>query len=102
MLTILALYHSYSDRYCTHAVLYSHCTVLTLCCTHTVLYSHCTVLTLYCTHTVPYDPRLYHSCSDGDSAFLLKHFARAKALADWLIARRETALRDFGAEDPRY
>jgi hypothetical protein len=44
---------------------------------------------------------LYHSYSDGDNAFLLEHFARAKALADWLIARRQTSLRDFGPEDPR-
>jgi hypothetical protein len=50
---------------------------------------------------------LYHSYSDKGSdddtnAFLLRHFARAKALADWLIARRRTSLADFPSDDPRY
>ena len=40
-------------------------------------------------------------CS-GDDATLLKYFAKAKALADWLKARRETSLRDFTKDDPRY
>jgi hypothetical protein len=43
---------------------------------------------------------LYHSYS-ADDAFMLKHFGRAKALADWLSARRAASLREFGAEDPR-
>lgn len=40
---------------------------------------------------------------DGDNVvtFMLKHFKRAKAVADWLIARRGTTL-DFGRDDPRY
>ena len=48
---------------------------------------------------------LYHSYSDSDGdsdAFLLRHFARAKAIADWLIARRRTSLAEFAADDPRY
>jgi hypothetical protein len=46
---------------------------------------------------------LYHSYSDGDSrAFLLRHFAKAKALADWLIARRWSSLAEFSSDDPRY
>ena len=48
---------------------------------------------------------LYHTYSDVDDdsgAFLLRHFARAKALAEWLIARRRTSLADFSAGDPRY
>lgn len=44
---------------------------------------------------------LYHSYS-GDDATLLKYFAKAKALADWLKARRETSLRAFAKDDPRY
>jgi hypothetical protein len=43
---------------------------------------------------------LYHSYS-GDDAFLLTHFAKAKALADWLTARRATSL-GYGRDDPRY
>jgi hypothetical protein len=44
--------------YCTHTVLYSHCTVLT------VLYSYCTVLILYCTHTLYCTPTvLYSHCT---------------------------------------
>ena len=44
---------------------------------------------------------LYYSYSGGDATFLLQHFAKAKALADWLTARRATSL-CFGADDPRY
>ena len=44
---------------------------------------------------------LYHSYSGGDDAFLLKHFAKAKALAEWLIARRATSL-EYAVTDPRY
>ena len=44
---------------------------------------------------------LYHSYS-GDDATLLRHFAKAKALADWLRARRETSLAEFTPDDPRY
>ena len=43
----------------------------------------------------------YHSYSGGDATFLLQHFDKAKALADWLTARRATSL-CFGADDPRY
>lgn len=44
---------------------------------------------------------LYYSYF-GDDAMLLKHFAKAKALAEWLMARRATALQQFGPEDPRH
>ena len=44
---------------------------------------------------------LYHSYSGGDDALLLRHFEKAKAMAEWLIARRETTL-SYGAADPRY
>ena len=44
---------------------------------------------------------LYHSHSGGDVAFVLRHFAKAKALAEWLLARRATSLR-LPADDPRY
>jgi hypothetical protein len=39
---------------CTHYVLYSLHTALTMHCTHYALYSLCTVLTMHCTHYAPY------------------------------------------------
>ena len=33
---------------------------------------------------------------------MLRHFAKAKALADWLKARREVSLARFTSDDPRY
>ena len=45
----------------------------------------------------------YHQYSEagpGTDAFLLRHFTRAKAIADWLIARRDVTLQ-WGSEDPR-
>eukprot|EP01052_Picozoa_sp_SAG31_P071964 SAG31_NODE_30922_length_374_cov_1.221818_1_plen_83_part_10 len=41
------------------------------------------------------------SYSEGDSALLLEHFGKAKAMADWLIARRTESLQ-YGPDDPRY
>ena len=46
----------------------------------------------------------FYSYSDdkADAAtFLLTHYPRAKAMADWLIARRASSL-EYGTEDPRY
>ena len=34
---------------------------------------------------------LYHSYSGGDSATLLRHFGKARALAQWLIANNPNA-----------
>ena len=39
--------------------------------------------------------------ADDASAFLLTHFAKAKALAEWIIAKRTASLQ-HGASDPRY
>eukprot|EP01051_Picozoa_sp_SAG22_P006147 SAG22_NODE_392_length_11210_cov_3.879669_8_plen_1389_part_00 len=44
---------------------------------------------------------LYYSYSGGDAELLLKHFAKAKTMADWLIARRAESLQ-YGPADPRY
>ena len=44
---------------------------------------------------------LYFSYSGGDAALLLKHFDKAQAMAEWLMARREVSLQ-FGEEDPRH
>ena len=44
---------------------------------------------------------LYHGYSRGDDELLLKHFAKAKAMADWLIARRDESLQ-YRPDDPRY
>ena len=44
---------------------------------------------------------LYHSYAGGDDDFVLSHFAKAKALATWLIARRDTSLH-FPSDDPRH
>ena len=46
----------------------------------------------------------YYSYSEGnadDTAFMLKHFDKAKAIADLLMARRETSFQ-YGKSDPRY
>ena len=46
----------------------------------------------------------FYSYSDDKAdaaAFLLTHFPRAKAMADWLIARRTSSL-EHGTDDPRY
>jgi hypothetical protein len=44
---------------------------------------------------------LYHSYSGGDDAFLLEHFAKAKGIADWLVARRAESLQ-YPEADPRH
>lgn len=47
---------------------------------------------------------LYYSYSDNgadDVAFMLEQFDKAKAIADLLIARRQTSLQ-YGKSDPRY
>jgi hypothetical protein len=44
---------------------------------------------------------LYHSYSDGDDYFLLRNFAKAKSLAELLIARRDASLQ-YSKNDPRY
>ena len=44
---------------------------------------------------------LYQRYAGGDDAFLLSHFPRAKALAEWLAFRRSLAL-NFTTDDPRY
>ena len=44
---------------------------------------------------------LFHSYSGGDDAFLLQHFVKARAVAEWLIARRAESLR-YPVGDPRY
>ena len=43
---------------------------------------------------------LYFSYT-GDSELLLKHFAKAKALAEWLLYRRSLSLK-HSPDDPRY
>ena len=43
---------------------------------------------------------LYHSYT-GDDALLLKHFPKARTMAEWIAARREASLQ-YGAADPRY
>ena len=46
----------------------------------------------------------FYSYSDDKAdaaAFLLTHYPRAKAMADWLIARRASSL-EYGTDDPRY
>jgi len=43
---------------------------------------------------------LYYSYS-GDSALLLKHFDRARAVAEWLLYRRSLSL-EHSPDDPRY
>jgi hypothetical protein len=59
------------SMHCTHYVLYSLCTVLTMHCTP-ALYSLCTVLTMHCTHHALYSstvltmhstPALYSPCT---------------------------------------
>ena len=50
-----------------------------------------TILAQYCR---------YAEANDGVGAFMLRHYPKAKAIADWLIARREVTLR-WGKEDPR-
>ena len=44
---------------------------------------------------------LYQSYSGGDDTLLLQHFDKAKAIADWLIARRSLTL-TRPISDPRY
>ena len=44
---------------------------------------------------------MYHRYSSGDDAFLLEHFSKAKAVADWLAARRSVSL-SHPKIDPRY
>ena len=45
---------------------------------------------------------LYHSYTGGaDDALLLKHFAKAKVIAEWLMARRTTSL-VYPVDDPRH
>ena len=44
---------------------------------------------------------LYHSYSGGDTSFLLRHFDKARALAQWLAARRATSL-VYARDDPRH
>ena len=43
----------------------------------------------------------YYSYSGGDASLPLAHFDKAKALAEWLIARRNESLR-YATSDPRY
>jgi hypothetical protein len=38
----------------------------------------------------------------GDEEFMLAHYKKAKALADWLVYRWELSLEEFPASDPRY
>ena len=46
---------------------------------------------------------LYHSyTSAGDAALLLRHFDKAKAMADWLMARRNASTLAFDPADPRH
>jgi hypothetical protein len=44
---------------------------------------------------------LFHRYAGGDAPFLLSHFGRAKALADWLAFRRALAT-NFSEDDVRY
>ena len=43
----------------------------------------------------------YHAYSGGDSAFLLRHFAKARAVAEWLLHRRSQSL-EHPEDDPRH
>ena len=43
---------------------------------------------------------LYYSYSGGDAAFLLRHFAKARSLAEWLSYRRTLSL-THDRDDPR-
>ena len=38
----------------------------------------------------------------GDAAFMLGHFRKAKALAEWLVWRWKASITDFTPDDPRY
>ena len=44
---------------------------------------------------------LYQTYSGGDNALMLKHYAKAKAIADLLVARHSASLQ-YGEGDPRY
>lgn len=44
---------------------------------------------------------LYYSYSEGDDAFLVRHFVKAQGLATLLLARRTASLM-YGKSDPRY
>ena len=45
---------------------------------------------------------LYRSYSSAtDDALLLAHFDKARAMAEWLMARRNASL-EYGVDDPRY
>ena len=44
---------------------------------------------------------LYHSYSGDDGSFILQYFAKARALADLLLARHSASLQ-YGKADPRY
>ncbi len=43
---------------------------------------------------------LYYSYSNANATLLLNHFAKAKAVSEWLLARRNASLH-FGEGDPR-